>query len=739
MLRVRDRKRTPRLAGALLLLLSACNPFSSGRDLQECAPANPEDLASAPSQDALYPDEEILDASVHPDEALVNVALANHRWPDCSTDRTAILDIFRLEGAKTDQAKALALWKWFRILVSATGGYEREGEAAGQEELVQDPHKILTVYGHGQCDSMSWSMAPLWRAAGYIAFDECHLGHTISSLRYRDDDGELRFHDLDPQGRFVHWDSEHQRIGTWSMPLMRGLVHRHLVAPQNVHTLRTSLRIGETLERRWDNGGHVAIGDKPPKKIDPDADPYYRYSPGRQDGVYASAGEEVQSLVADLSPEHFDQALYGGRGGLAASGGLLHPEKQSAEAVYRIPSPYVAIEGTCEAVLEKGDPSDVCRLWLSRDGKTWKILFDKQKEGKEKVAIGLGRAARAEDRPHVYGAYPVFIKAEFTSAGHPEAVGMKALRVSLYRQLNKRTLPNLLPGENVLKISADRIAPGWLLELEIGYSLHGKAMSVVERTSRFPHYFKITVPEATPRVLSNYDRDFNSGDLRMGFVQMKLAPSGPAEDHSLPEQKAAAAFLSSSPHPANLLVKKEVKSPETDLMQVSGFFPQSRAVWTDREKLTRLLEKFQSGGTVERWIAAEDLGNYPESVDTLLKALPEANIDLTLFIVKALAQIGDKRAVGPLLEKWKRAPGGAPGTRYIPDALAAIGDPTVVPALVKPIHSCRFDYRFHIAHALGILGGPLAEKTLKDLSENDPFPGVREEARDALKRVDGRR
>jgi HEAT repeat protein len=186
-------------------------------------------------------------------------------------------------------------------------------------------------------------------------------------------------------------------------------------------------------------------------------------------------------------------------------------------------------------------------------------------------------------------------------------------------------------------------------------------------------------------------------------------------------------------------VKKEVKSPETDLMQVSGFFPQSRAVWTDREKLTRLLEKFQSGGTVERWIAAEDLGNYPESVDTLLKALPEANIDLTLFIVKALAQIGDKRAVGPLLEKWKRAPGGAPGTRYIPDALAAIGDPTVVPALVKPIHSCRFDYRFHIAHALGILGGPLAEKTLKDLSENDPFPGVREEARDALKRVDGRR
>src|SRR5437762_11167186 len=125
-------------------------------------------------------------------------------------------------------------------------------------------------------------------------------------------------------------------------------------------------------------------------------------------------------------------------------------------------------------------------------------------------------------------------------------------------------------------------------------------------------------------------------------------------------------------------------------MQVSGFFPQSRAVWTDREKLARLLETFHSGKSVERWLAAEDLGNYPEAVVPLMKALPEADIDLTLFIVKALAQIGDRKAVGPLLEKWKRAPGGAPGTRYIPDALAAIGDAGVVPALVKPIRSCRF-------------------------------------------------
>ena len=83
-------------------------------------------------------------------------------------------------------------------------------------------------------------------------------------------------------------------------------------------------------------------------------------------------------------------------------------------------------------------------------------------------------------------------------------------------------------------------------------------------------------------------------------------------------------------------------------------------------------------------------------------------------LCKALAQIGNRRAIEPLLAKWNRAPRGAPGTRYIPDALAAIGDRRVVPHLIAPLKRCRFDYRFHIAHALGVLGGPDAEEALED-------------------------
>ena len=190
--------------------------------------------AEAAGNSSGYLREDIYDAAVHADEALVNVRVANSRWPDCTTLESAIADIFRLEGAtnKPDQDKALALWKWFRILVSATGGsYAYEGPR-GKETVCADPHKIFTVYGHHQCDGQSWAMVALWRTAGYMALDECNLGHTTASLPYRDADGNLRYHSYDPQRRYYHWDDQNQRVATRSIPVIRGMVYRHLTAPR---------------------------------------------------------------------------------------------------------------------------------------------------------------------------------------------------------------------------------------------------------------------------------------------------------------------------------------------------------------------------------------------------------------------------------------------------------------------------------------------------------------------------
>lgn len=171
---------------------------------------------------------------------------------------------------------------------------------------------------------------------------------------------------------------------------------------------------------------------------------------------------------------------------------------------------------------------------------------------------------------------------------------------------------------------------------------------------------------------------------------------------------------------------------ERDVGETCGFFPQADEALDDDEAMQALLREFYGRDIEQAWRAAEDLGAYPKALDALLAEVPKADGDRLLFLCKALAQIKDPRAAGPLLERWKLAPRGAPGSRYIPDVLAAIGDASVVPQLIAPLERCRFDYRFHIAHALGILGGSDAAAALREMASNDPFPAVRQEAKRAL-------
>jgi hypothetical protein len=689
-----------------------------------------------------YLDEPIYDTTAHSDEALVNVRLAVSGWPDCTTLESAIRDIFRIEGvtAKSDQEKALALWKWFRILVSATGGgYAFEGPK-GRETLCHDPHKIFTVYGHHMCDGQSWAMVGLWRGAGYMALDECTHGHTTAALRYCDADSQYRYHSFDPQRRYYHWDEANQRVATRSLPVMRGMVYRHLTAPRRLHSLRTSLRIGETIERRWDNSGHVMPSGK--DKTDARQHRYYAYTPGKQTGIYAVVGEEIQTFEPPKTPDTFAAALHNASRNVACSPpaadkATVHPEQRGrlAAAVYRLAPPYVITDGHCEVTFVKSVPSDVCRLLISRDGNQWETVFEKETVGQERKTIDFGWEAWTANRPNAYGGYACYVKAEFETNGDIRGVGFRDLKIVVHRMLNKRTLPNMRPGQNVWRLTTDHIAPGLGVELLIDYAVNGQRQSERHLVRRFPYFFRVDLNGVSETIRDNYDLKFNDGSLQMSRIRVRLVPwkgMGPGTKPLLTEAEAASAYHRSYPHPADMTRRHLADCPERDVRETSGFFPQSDRTIDDAEALQAAIQRMRAARREEKWIATEELGNYPQAIDILIEDLPGADIDQTLFIVKALAQIGDRRAIGPLLEKWKRAPRGAPGTRYIPDALAAIGDPSVVPELIAPLKNCRFDYRFHIAHALGALGGTAAETTLADLAANDPFPAVREEAQRAL-------
>ncbi|MHC4916565.1 MAG: HEAT repeat domain-containing protein, partial [Planctomycetota bacterium] len=639
------------------------------------------------------------------------------------------------------QQKAMALWKWFRVLMSATGGsYAYEGPLRG-EGLVWDPHKIFACYGHHQCDGLSWAMVGLWRSVGYVGFDECTHGHTTAALRYRDDDGVLRYHSFDPQARYYYWYSKLKRVGTRSMPAMRGMVYRHITAPRLLHSTRTSLRVGEVRDRRWDNTGHVIPHTKDKWKAEKTK--YYAYRPGRTDGVYAAVGEEVQTLEALTDPAGYTRQLWTGSRGTACSApekgkATLHPAKagETAEFVYRLTPPFPVADAKVECRLLATGRDDVCRLWLSRDGKQWKRIYYKAKPGEEPISLNIGRGARLARRPDVYTDYEFFVKAEFRTDGDVRGVGMTGLTVTAWRQLSKRALPNLRPGENWLRVDAAKLEADLALELDLRWSVKGKPFVQTRRITEFPHYFRVDVADAEERVLGNYDKNFNDGDVRMERLRFRLVPAPAEASPSLPEADGKAAFAASCPHPAKMVNPRTDRRPEPkDEREVNGFLPQGDCAGTVDEAAMKKLIAHLPGNREKDWRAVEDLGDYPGAVDALLAALPKANIDQTLFICKALARIRPRKAVGPLLAKWKLVPGGTPGTRYIPDTLAAIGDRSVVPHLVAPLKKCRFGHRLHVARALGILGGDEAEKALEDLAANDPFLGVREEAKRALAKL----
>jgi hypothetical protein len=702
--------------------------------------------AAASDGGPAFPPEFVCDTTVYPDESLVNVKVVNHRWPDCDTLPSIARDIFRIEGVNgtevEDEAKAMALWKWFRLLMSNSIPHAFEGpidSAVRQREA----HKSLTVYGHHECGGLSSVMSALWRAAGYIGYKESSSGHSTVALRYPDADGAWRFHCFDPMSGYLWWDAANRRIGVRTCPLMQATVFR-VLDPIEDHTLRTSLRWGERLSRQWD-GEKVVLKNTPPTF----ESNYFKTT------VFETvAGLEVQTLEADVTPGGYARALWKDSTNTACSaprerdgahnritGGAqdraaLHAAKAGTPAafIYRLPSPYAAVEALVETRLRKGAADDRCRLAFSTDlGRTWTPCFDKQTVGAEDVEIDIGNALYLAKKPSVTSTYTFLLKAEFQAAAQPERTGMDALKITVKRQLNKRCLMNLLPGENAIRVSADRLAPGLALTLNVHYAVNGKPVSVARTIDRFPFYFRVNVegvPDDYLKTMKLKGAAFNepTWPLRMAAIEMRLTDATTTKaDPSLSSAEVEPLFSAKCPHPYDPRQDRGGTRPTAgvgDAMALGGFFPQ-RPRLPARELTAD--ERTAFDGLVQRlsgsWSngSAEALGNYAQAVEPLIAALPRADGDKTLYICKALAQIGDRRAVPALLDKWeRRRAADAPGTRYLPDALAACGDPSVVPALVKPLKTLRLDYRFHVIHALGVLGGRLARETLEDLAKNDP-------------------
>jgi HEAT repeat protein len=164
------------------------------------------------------------------------------------------------------------------------------------------------------------------------------------------------------------------------------------------------------------------------------------------------------------------------------------------------------------------------------------------------------------------------------------------------------------------------------------------------------------------------------------------------------------------------------------------------AVLNREERIRGFIELLKSPHLHYRWKAAEALGEIGDvsAVIPLIEALRDPYVDVQWIAAQSLGKIGDPRAVEPLIaalkseEKWLRI-----GAAWGLGRLGSRGGSAAVPFLIELLNDPKRDVRKTASWALGRIGDERAIEPLKR-AEQDPDAVVRDEARTALREIEGK-
>jgi hypothetical protein len=193
--------------------------------------------------------------------AATDVTVVCDRWPDGSDLKQFGLDAIRLSGAEGEQEQCIAIWRWVRRWTMYTDGNPpTEKFLEKKKGYIDDPIKVLNVYGTHWCDGLSRAVECVWRALGHRAEKFYRGGHTMVNCYYTDYDGVKRWHLFDvSEGGFMYDRARRRLLTPTEMNTdyynwMAYWVHcAHLEMP--THRMELAFRVGEKLERIWGNQG----------------------------------------------------------------------------------------------------------------------------------------------------------------------------------------------------------------------------------------------------------------------------------------------------------------------------------------------------------------------------------------------------------------------------------------------------------------------------------------------------
>ncbi|MFP3982476.1 MAG: HEAT repeat domain-containing protein [Desulfurivibrionaceae bacterium] len=408
-----------------------------------------------------------------------NIRVVNSRWPDSSSIQSFARDAVRLMDAETDEEKALAVFRFIRMWSSATTGKVPREPALG-DTYIDDPLKVLNVYGAHHCDGLSRVMEAAWRSMGYRAEKLYRSGHTQADVFYEDRDGISRWHLFDlSQGWFVYDRPGEHIAGPNEIASDFSLIFRPSRGPkparphywgmwnwmhaphieQPSYSPSLSLRHGEKVTFSWGNKDQPYQDNFRKKgKKDIEHGPYpvtfgnavFTYEPvlnnsNIEEDVFA---EPVNLTVRD-HPEAGPRAVPSRTG-------------QPSELVYRVNYPYIVSNALVSGEFYRQHEQDSLSILISVDhGDTWHQVWEAQETGQISLKdLDICREfdiydEEEDNKGTPFGRYDYLVKIVMQAEGEADAVGIDSLQLKTTVQHNIFALPQLWPGENLIKVDGD--------------------------------------------------------------------------------------------------------------------------------------------------------------------------------------------------------------------------------------------------------------------------------------------
>jgi hypothetical protein len=482
----------------------------------------------------------LLVAAVVPAEAagpvVGNPRVTCDRWPSHYDAKCWMTDVWRIEGARTGEQKAIALYKWVRRQLH-WGGPVQDG-TRGTRRVTMDAIKKINVSPYGYCVDFGITAAALGHAGGLKSVESHVPGHTQLEVFYNDKDGVERWHRFDPFWGVAVYDKTGSHIATWqeikadpnvalkpSKTLLpwgdkkddrTRYAKKGAAKPDNRvrparYTMDKPLYAGETYTLRWDRNKKLAFLNSDPKRRDKMeffGMQRFQYARGKLDKLkfghedlrphLETDGKRITVPIAhgtlDFRPRldaKFGDSVYSAPVNVVADAKGLRPAKAgtTAQLVYLVQTPYIFADAAFSGAFRGGLDDLVMVSIAYADWRTnkwtldqvvpktpkWKTVWEFKGAGSRKMTLG-------EDVLKLRGEYKVLVKIEMTAKKDAASAGVKSLALGVTFQEAVMALPRLMPGKNVISVAGGRMQPGYGLRVAYCWDDANGKKRVAEKT-----------------------------------------------------------------------------------------------------------------------------------------------------------------------------------------------------------------------------------------------------------------